>query len=62
MATVTTGADLDEGYPASSEADLEPGPDTSESLDDADRAAGDENRVQPEGQGPDESMDDNDES
>lgn len=62
MAAVRVAADLDEGYPSSSEADLEPGRGTSKSLADADRAAGDENRVRPEGQGPDESMDDNDES
>jgi len=37
-----------EGYPRSSEADLDPGPDRSESLDDADRAACDEHRVVPE--------------
>ena len=37
-----------EGYPRSSEADLDPGPDRSESLDDADRAASDEHRVVPE--------------
>ena len=35
----------DEGYPRSSKADLDPGPDVSESLDDADRVASDEHRV-----------------
>lgn len=38
----------DEGYPRSSEADLDPGPDLSESLADADLAASDEHRVAPE--------------
>jgi hypothetical protein len=36
---------LDEGYPRSAAADLDPGLDLSESLDDADRAASDEHRV-----------------
>jgi len=35
----------DEGYPRSSKADLDPGPDVSESLDDADRVASEEHRV-----------------
>jgi hypothetical protein len=35
----------DEGYPRSSEADLDPGPDLSGSLDDADLVASDEHRV-----------------
>jgi hypothetical protein len=39
---------FDEGYPRSSEADLDPGPDLSESLDDADLVASDEHRVVPE--------------
>lgn len=39
----------DEGYPRSSAADLDPGPDLSESLDDADRVASDEHRVVPDG-------------
>jgi hypothetical protein len=39
----------DEGYPRSSEADLDPGPDLSESLDNADRVASDEHRVVPGG-------------
>jgi hypothetical protein len=48
----------DDGYPRSSEADLDPGPDLSESLEDADRAAGDEQRVTPQGRRPDESIED----
>ncbi len=43
----------DEGYPRSSKADLDPGPDVSESLDDADRVASDEHRVVLEGRRPD---------
>ena len=43
----------DEGYPRSSEADLDPGPDPSESLADADRVASDEHRVVPGGRRPD---------
>jgi hypothetical protein len=39
----------DEGYPPSSEADLDPGPDPSESLDYADRLASDEHRVAVQG-------------
>lgn len=35
----------DEGYPRSSEADLDPGADASESLDYADRMVSDEHRV-----------------
>jgi hypothetical protein len=46
----------DEGYPRSSEADLDPDPGLSASLDEADRAAGDEHRVGPEGRRPDESI------
>jgi hypothetical protein len=42
----------DEGYPRSSEADLDPGTDFSESLDDADRVASDEHRVVPGGRRP----------
>jgi hypothetical protein len=38
----------DDGYPRSSEADLDPGSDVSESLADADLAASDEHRVAPE--------------
>jgi hypothetical protein len=49
---------FDEGYPPSSDADLDPGPDTAESLDDADRAAAGEQRVALEGHGPDESTSD----
>jgi hypothetical protein len=58
-ATSTAGPD-DEGYPRSSQADLDPGPDPglSESLDDADRAAGDEHRVALEGRRPDGSIED----
>jgi hypothetical protein len=39
----------DEGYPSSSEADLDPGPDSSESLDYADRVASAEHRVAVQG-------------
>jgi hypothetical protein len=49
MVVSTSGPDpYNEGYPRSSEADLDPGPDLGESLDDADRAASDEHRVVPE--------------
>jgi hypothetical protein len=59
MADAASKADSDdEGYPQSSEADLDPGPDLSESLGDADRAAGDEHRAAPEGRRPDESIED----
>jgi hypothetical protein len=59
MADATSKADPDEeGYPQSSEADLDPGPGPSESLGDADRAAGDEHRVAPEGRRPDGSVED----
>jgi hypothetical protein len=50
----------DEGYPRSSEADLDPGPELSESLDDADRVASDEHRVVPGGRRPDGPTDDED--
>jgi hypothetical protein len=40
----------DEGYPRSTEADLDPGPDVSETLDEADLVASDEHRVVPEHQ------------
>ena len=50
----------DEGYPRSSEADLDPGPDLSESLDDADRAASNEQRVVPKDRRPDGSTDEED--
>jgi hypothetical protein len=48
----------DEGYPPSNAADLDPGPDPSESLDYADRVAGDEHRVVMEGRQPDRLTDD----
>ena len=47
----------DEGYPRSSEADLDPGPDRSESLEEADRVASDEHRVVSVGQRAGESRD-----
>ncbi len=50
----------DEGYPPSSLADLDPGPDQSESLDEADREAGDEQRFVSEGRHADDSVDDED--
>lgn len=63
MVAATSKPDpYDEGYPRSSEADLDPGPDLSESLDDADRAASDEQRVVPEDRRPDGSTDDEDRS
>ncbi len=48
----------DEGYPRSSEADLDPGPDASESLDYADRVVSDEHRVAVQGRRPEPSRDD----
>lgn len=61
MVAATSKPDpYDEGYPRSSEADLDPGPDLSESLDDADRAASDEQRVVPKDRRPDRSTDDED--
>ena len=58
MVAATSKPDpYDEGYPRSSEADLDPGPDVSESLDDADRVASDEQRVGPQGPRPDGSTD-----
>ncbi len=46
MVAATSKPDLyNEGYPRSSEADLDPGPDRSESLEEADRVARDEHRV-----------------
>lgn len=50
----------DEGYPRSSLADLDPGPDASESLDQADREAGAEQRFVPEGRHAEDSVDDED--
>jgi hypothetical protein len=48
MVVATSWPDqYDEGYPRSSEADLDPGPDLSGSLDDADLVASDEHRVVP---------------
>ena len=52
----------DDGYPRSSQADLDPGPNLSESLDDADRVASSEHRVVPEGRRLDGSTDDEDPS
>jgi hypothetical protein len=51
---------FDEGYPVSSETDLDSGPDESESLDAADREARNEQRFVPEGPRPDESIEDED--
>lgn len=51
---------LDEGYPRSSVADLDPGPEVSESLDEADLVASDEHRVVPDHQRQGESADDDD--
>ena len=53
VAATSKPGPYDEGYPRSSEADLDPGPDLSQSLDDADRATSDEQRVAPQGRRPD---------
>jgi hypothetical protein len=50
----------DEGYPRSSEADLDPGPDLSGSLDDADLVASDEHRFVPEHHRPEAPLDTDD--
>lgn len=50
----------DEGYPPSTEADLDPGPGLSEPLEEADREVGDEHRTGPEGRRPDGSLEDED--
>lgn len=47
----------DEGYPRSSQVDLDPGPELCESLDHADRVASDEHRVVPPGRRLDRSTD-----
>lgn len=57
-ATAVTAQRFGEGYPRSSEADLDPGSDLTESLEDADREAVKEQRCAPEGRGPDGSADD----
>jgi hypothetical protein len=62
VAATFTPDPSDEGYPRSSKADLDPGPDVSESLDDADRVASDEHRVVLEGRRPDGATDDEDRS
>jgi hypothetical protein len=49
---------FDEGYPASRRADLDPGPDLTESLEEADRDAGDEHRFAPDRRRPDASIED----
>jgi len=51
---------FDEAYPLSREADLDPGPDMGESLDEADLEAGNEQRYVPEGRRPDDSIEDED--
>lgn len=61
MVVATSRPDpYDAGYPRSSQADLDPHPDLSESLDDADRVASDEHRVVPEGRRHDGPTDDED--
>jgi hypothetical protein len=50
----------DEGYPPSSEADLDPGPDLRESLDEADRGVRDEQRSMRESRGHEALTDDED--
>jgi hypothetical protein len=57
---VTSDPDPLDGYPRSSDADLDPGPDSSESFDDADRMASDEHRVVPEHRRHDEPTDNDD--
>lgn len=49
---------FDQGYSPSSAADLDPGPDLTESLANADRDASDEHRFAPEGRRPDGSIED----
>ena len=49
---------FNEGYPPSSEADLDPGADVTESLEDADRDARSEHRFAPEGRRPDGAIED----
>jgi hypothetical protein len=59
MVVATSGPDpYDEGYPRSLEADLDPTPGQSQSLDDADREASNEQRVVLEDRRPDGSTDD----
>ena len=58
MTVATSTVDRYDGYPRSSEADLDPGLSLTESLDDADRAMGQEQRFTPEGQRPDCSIED----
>jgi hypothetical protein len=50
----------DEGYPPSTEADLDPGSGLNEPLEEADREVGDEHRTGPEGRRPDGSLEDED--
>ncbi len=58
MVVATSRPDpYDEGYPRSSQADLDPGPGPSESLGNADRVASDEHRVVLGGRRPDRSTD-----
>jgi hypothetical protein len=54
----STVGDYNEGYPRSSESDLDPGPDLTQTLDEADRAASEEQRFAPEGRRPDGSIED----
>jgi hypothetical protein len=61
MVVSTSGPDpYNDGYPRSSDADLDPGPDVRESLDDADRVASDEHRVVAERRRPGGSTNDED--
>lgn len=56
--TASDSGQFDEGYPRSSDADLDPESDEPQTLDDADRAAGSEHRVALEGHGPDDAISD----
>jgi len=58
VVSISRSDPYEEGYPRSSAADLDPGPDLSESLDDADRAASDEHRVVLQGRQLDQSTED----
>lgn len=53
-------ADPQDGYPDSPAEDLDPGPDTLESLSDADRDVAGEHRHEPEGRRPEGSIEDED--
>lgn len=58
MTTLAPADDYTEGYPSSTEADLDPGPALTTSLEDADREVGREQRHALEGRRPDGSIED----